>query len=90
MMNFMMFRINKYLACLTKAFHRETKTKNLNCTLPWIESMLNNFDNDTIIKKTPCGNNDSFEETNDFGKTFAKEISQFGSKYDCVCPGKTT
>ena len=51
--------------------------------------MLNNFDNDTIIKKPPCGNNDSFEETNDFGKTFAKEISKFGSKYDSVCPGNT-
>ena len=51
--------------------------------------MLKNPDNNTIIKKSPCSNNDSFEETNDFGKTFAKEISKFGSKYDCQCPGKT-
>ena len=88
-MNFLMFEINLYIACLTKTFHRETKIKKLNCTLPWIESMLNNPYNDTIIRKSPCGNNDSFEETNEVGRTFAKEISKFGSKYDCVCPGNT-
>ena len=66
------------------------KIKKLNCTLPWIESMLDNPYNNTIIKKSPCSNNDSFEVTNEFGKMFAKEISKFGNdgKYDSECPGK--
>ena len=76
--------MNWFSACLTKTFQREIKIKKLNCTLPWIESMLDNPDNNTIIMKSPCSNNNSFGETNEFGRTFAK----FCGKYDSECPGK--
>ena len=62
--------------------------KKLSCTLPWIESMLANSDYNVTITKPHCNNNDSFEETNAVGKSFAMEISKYGSKYDWKCPGK--
>ena len=50
--------------------------------------MLANSDYNVTITNPHCNNNDSFEETNAVGKSFAMEISKYGNKYDWKCPGK--
>ena len=66
------------LDCLRDAFEKELKEKNVNCTLPWIESMKNkNGVNYTEEENPTCKSMDDYHVVDEVGSDFAIDASSF-------------
>ena len=66
-----------FLDCLRDAFKESLEEKNLNCTLPWIESMKDKQVNYTEEDIPTCKTSDEYHLLDDFGSEFAIEASAF-------------
>ena len=64
-----------YLDCLRKSFKEEVERRNLNCSLPWIQSMLGEIGQNSTKKKS-CNNAIDFQGISLSGLQFAKQIAE--------------
>ena len=69
--------------CLRNAFNEEAEKKDLNCRLPWIESMKGvlNYSEETI---PTCKTYDDYDPVDTFGYEFSVAASVFAHS---KCPG---
>ena len=72
-----------YLDCLRKSFKEEVDRQNLNCSLPWIQSMLGEIGHNSTKKKS-CNNAKDFQMISLSGLQFAKQIAENKAPN---CPG---
>ena len=64
-----------YLDCLRKSFKGGVDRQNLNCSLPWIQSMLGEIGQNSTKKKS-CNNAIDFQMISFIGLQFSKRIAE--------------
>ena len=62
--------------CLKTVFKNEINSRNLTCTLPWIQSMMG-MANYSSKEHLACTNSKKFDELNLIGKKFARKIANY-------------
>ena len=72
-----------FLDCIRDAFNEDAKKNNLNCTLPWIESMKGalNYSEDTT---QTCKTANDYQHADYFGLEFAAYAADYNHS---KCPG---